>query len=138
MFLSQRALLEDFTPAAVPGRYLVDSLPILNYLPSFIATWKNTAQELFSRQEKLFVGHMMDVKRDVASGQDAHCFVKYMMDMQKESGLTDQEIAFLAGVMVSRAVLSSSESHILTSNLNILKSTAPDLTQHPMRSLLSS
>lgn len=43
---------------------------------------------------------MQDVKRDIASGQDAHCFVKYMLDMQKESGLTDQEIAFLAGVMV--------------------------------------
>lgn len=44
---------------------------------------------------------MLDVKRDISSGQDAHCFVKYMLDMQKESGLTDQEIAFLAGVMVS-------------------------------------
>lgn len=93
-------MLEELTSAAVPGRHLVDSLPILNILPKFLAPWKKSAERIFNNQEKLFYGHMQDVKRDIASGQDAHCFVKYMLDMQKESGLTDQEIAFLAGVMV--------------------------------------
>ncbi|KAK9900252.1 putative O-methylsterigmatocystin oxidoreductase [Cystobasidium minutum MCA 4210] len=94
-----RALLEELTAAAVPGRHLVDSLPWLNYLPAALAPWKATGERIFKNQEKLFYGHMNDVKRDIAAGQDAHCFVKYMLDMQKESGLTDQEIAFLAGVM---------------------------------------
>jgi len=42
---------------------------------------------------------MQDVKKQIAAGQDSHCFVKYLLDSQKESGITDQEIAFLGGVM---------------------------------------
>jgi cytochrome P450 len=91
--------LEDLTSAAVPGRYLVDSLPFLNHLPSFLAPWKQHAESIFNRQNELFTGHMEDVRRAAAAGHDAHCFVKYLLDGQKESGITDQEIAFLAGVM---------------------------------------
>lgn len=114
---SQRALLEELTSAAVPGRHLVDSLPWLNVLPTFLAPWKKSAERIFDAQERLFYGHMQDVKRDIASGQDAHCFVKYMIDMQKESGLTDQEIAFLAGVMVG---LLSVTSYCMSTNLSFL------------------
>jgi hypothetical protein len=134
---SQRALLEELTPAAVPGRHLVDSLPILNILPSFLAPWKQTAQTLFDKQETLFYGHMADVKRDIAAGQDAHCFVKYMIDMQKESGITDQQIAFLAGVMVS---LLTGISSLLKPLTCICESFSMALVQiqPPMLSLLSS
>lgn len=97
--VDMRALLEELTSAAVPGRYLVDSLPWLNYLPNFLAPWKREAATIFEKQNRLFGGHMQDVKKQVAAGQDAHCFVKYLVDGQKESGITDQEIAFLAGVM---------------------------------------
>lgn len=94
-----RAILEDLTAAAVPGKKLVDSLPALNYLPGPLAPWKAEANTLFARQNELFSGHMNDVKQQVASGQDAHCFVKYLLEGQKDSGITDQQIAFLAGVM---------------------------------------
>ena len=97
--VDMRALLEELTSAAVPGRYLVDSLPWLNYLPSALAPWKKEAASIFEKQNRLFGGHMQDVKKQVAAGQDAHCFVKYLVDGQKDSGITDQEIAFLAGVM---------------------------------------
>lgn len=96
---TQRTILEDLSAAAVPGRYLVDSLPVLNYLPGFLAPWKKQADTLFKRQDELFRGHMEDVRKAAAMGHDAHCFVKYLLDGQKESGITDQEIAFLAGVM---------------------------------------
>lgn len=96
---TQRAILEDLTAAAVPGRYLVDSLPFLNYLPRVFAPWKAEADRIFNRQNTLFTGHMNDVKSQVAAGQDAHCFVKYLLESKKDSGITDQEIAFLAGVM---------------------------------------
>lgn len=94
-----RAILEDLTAAAVPGKKIVDSLPFLNNLPGPLAPWKAEAERIFSRQNELFSGHMNDVKQQMASGQDAHCFVKYLVEGQKESGVTDQQIAFLAGVM---------------------------------------
>ena len=72
---------------------------------------------------------MMDVKKQVASGQDAHCFVKYLIDGQKESGITDQEIAFLAGVMVS--ALSRMSVH---NSDKFFDSTALVPTRHPMLS----
>ena len=47
----------------------------------------------------MFSKHMGDVQKSIAAGQEPHCFVKYLIDEQKESGITDQQIAFLAGVM---------------------------------------
>lgn len=91
-------VLQELTRCAVPGRYLVDSLPFLNYLPRAFAPWKKEGEALFEKQRQLFGRHLEDVKRDVAEGKDARCFVQAMLEM-KESGLTDEQISFLAGVM---------------------------------------
>ena len=131
----QRAILEDLTSAAVPGRHLVDSLPWLNYLPSALAPWKKEAARIFNRQNELFGGHMMDVKRQTAAGQDAHCFVKYLLDGQKDSQITDQEIAFLAGVMVGAQYMHArvERCKVLSRAACCFTSMAPGRTRRPTR-----
>lgn len=92
------ALLQDITRVAVPGRYLVDSFPFLNYLPGFLAPWKAVGDAVYQRQVQLFTRHFNDVKRDMSEGKDAHCFVQSLLSTQ-DHGLSDLQIAFLGGVM---------------------------------------
>ena len=93
-----RAVLEDLTRAAVPGAYLVDSIPLLNFLPSFLAPWKAEGAAMYETQRRLFTRHFADVKKAMAEGKDAHCFTRFALESRKEHGLTDEEIAFLGGV----------------------------------------
>lgn len=56
-----RSVNERMTKTAVAGRYIVDSLPFLNYLPGFLAPWKKEASVLFEQTLELFKGHVDDV-----------------------------------------------------------------------------
>jgi hypothetical protein len=103
------ALLQDITRVAVPGRYIVDSFPILNYLPSFLAPWKVEGDAVYRRQAELFGRHLADVKRDMAEGKDARCFVQTLLG-SREHGLSELQIAFLGGVMVRTG---PNPSHVL-------------------------
>jgi len=94
-----RNVNEQMTKTAVPGRYMVDSLPFLNYLPRSLAPWKEEADTLFAKTLKLFQSHMDDVKKNVSEGRDSHCFAKSILELQGEYGLTDEEATFLAGAM---------------------------------------
>ncbi|KAH8913348.1 cytochrome P450, partial [Atractiella rhizophila] len=80
---------------AVPGAYLVDSFPLINYLPKFLAPWKREADEIFEDTLELFRSHVNDVRQNV----DQHCFAKYILELQAEYGLSEPEATFLAGAM---------------------------------------
>ncbi|GAA5997441.1 cytochrome P450 [Rhodotorula paludigena] len=94
-----RAINEMMTKTAVAGRYLVDSLPILNYVPEFLAPFKQEASAIFKETLSLFRSHVLDVKKNVESGHDAHCFAKYILESQKSFGLTDDQAYFLGGAL---------------------------------------
>ena len=94
-----RAVNERMTKTAVAGRYIVDSLPFLNYLPGFLAPWKKEASDLFEQTLELFKGHVDDVRERVASGQDSHCFAREILKLQKQYELNDNEMTYLAGAM---------------------------------------
>ena len=56
-----REVNEKMTKTAIAGRYLVDSIPILNYLPRFLAPWKDEADKLFNETLALFSKHVNSV-----------------------------------------------------------------------------
>jgi cytochrome P450 len=59
--VDMRRINEQMTKTAVPGRYLVDSVPILNYVPERFASWKREASTLFEDTLRLFRSHVEDV-----------------------------------------------------------------------------
>jgi hypothetical protein len=77
----------------------VDSLPFLNYLPRLLAPWKREADAIFKDTLALFRHHFLGVKANIEKGKDAHCFAKYILELQGEYGLSDDEASFLAGAM---------------------------------------
>ncbi|BGP58554.1 hypothetical protein JCM8202_001218 [Rhodotorula sphaerocarpa] len=94
-----RAINEMMTKTAVAGRYLVDSLPFLNYIPEALAPFKQEAHHIFDETLSLFKSHVDDVREAVSGGDDAHCFTKYILQQQETYQLSDNEATFLAGAM---------------------------------------
>ncbi|CAD6584621.1 MAG: hypothetical protein CYPHOPRED_002764, partial [Cyphobasidiales sp. Tagirdzhanova-0007] len=90
--------IQYVTRVAVPGTYIVDTLPWLDYLPRFLAPWKRTGDEVYAQQRTLFMRHLEDVKRDMAEGREARCFIQAMLGMKNQE-LTELQIAFLGGTM---------------------------------------
>lgn len=88
----------SFTPPLTPRALTVDSLPILNYIPAMFAPFKREASAIFDETLSLFKSHVLDVKKNVEEGRDAHCFAKYILESQKSYKLSDNEAFFLACV----------------------------------------
>ncbi|KAG7439842.1 cytochrome P450 [Guyanagaster necrorhizus] len=79
-----------------PGAYLVDSFPILRYIPTYL-------RELRAFHEcelDLFKSQIDIVRAGMASGKDTlPSFAKFLIKNQTVYGLSDNEAAYLAGSM---------------------------------------
>lgn len=107
--------LTRLTRAQLPGRYLVDSYPILRYVPGYPKDMYETHKEELG----LYRSQLEIVRKKMASAMysqscficlilvyffqlkaEAHpCFAKYILEKQNEYGLSDNELAYLAGSM---------------------------------------
>ncbi|KAI5479627.1 cytochrome P450, family 2, subfamily U [Pseudohyphozyma bogoriensis] len=94
-----RRVNDMMTRTAVAGRYMVDSLPFLNYLPPFLAPWKREASRIFVDTLALFSHYVGEVKDKMKEGTDVHCFASSILKLQDSYGLKDEEAVFLAGAM---------------------------------------
>ncbi|GAA6033612.1 hypothetical protein JCM8097_001483 [Rhodosporidiobolus ruineniae] len=94
-----RKINEAMTKTAVAGRYLVDSLPFLNWIPELFAPFKQDAHRIFDDTLALFQSHVDGVKANVEQGDDRHCFAKYILENQEAYQLKKEEATFLAGAM---------------------------------------
>lgn len=55
--------------ACIPGTSMVDLFPILNYLPSWFAKWKQDALEWHQRESEMFEGFNAGVAKKMVSGE---------------------------------------------------------------------
>jgi hypothetical protein len=85
----------------VPGAYLVETFPILKYVPTFLAPWKQVVQKR-SKQDAEFFGNLaLEVKeRDEAGKTVPDCFVKSLVDTSMKE-LTFREFAWVTQAIVS-------------------------------------
>lgn len=89
-----RACNEKMVKTAVPGAYLVDSIPFLDYLPDYLAPWKRYGSNLYVSTFELFE-RLYEGAKDVGE-----CFVKRIEELRSSHGLNDHQAIFLAGAMV--------------------------------------
>lgn len=77
-----------------PGAYLVDMIPWLKYLPWYAQDLKQG----FERNRQLNTDQLNRVKQQIQSNVDVGpSFVRYMLENVQLHGLTEMEMAFLAG-----------------------------------------
>ena len=64
-----------------------------------LAPWKREADAIFDDTLRLFRLHFDDVKAKAARGDETHCLARYIQELQKQYGLTDEQAIFTAGAM---------------------------------------
>ncbi|KAH7906434.1 cytochrome P450 [Hygrophoropsis aurantiaca] len=87
--------LSHFGAAIRPGAYLVDTYPVLRYVPGYLTQLKAWHEE----ERTLFEGVLGGVREEVAKGTARPCFAKFLIEHQAEYGLSDRELAYVAGSM---------------------------------------
>jgi cytochrome P450 len=84
----------------------VDIFPFLKSLPDFLSPWRRWAINIRTEYRELLFKLVADSK---SSGVD--CFFAKMMKAQEKSGLTEEQVAYLGGILVSS--LENLLSHVL-------------------------
>ena len=104
--------LKRFGQAVLPGAYLVDTYPILQYVPGYLTQLKEWHQEELA----LFEGQMNTVWKQMVTTYEHHglrdlyfskqaegtaqpCFAKFLIENQREHQIEDKGMAYVAGAM---------------------------------------
>lgn len=101
-----RLVYENQTNAeriAAPGQYLVDVLPILLWLPKWLAPFKQEAAAHRKREVALFSGLVEDVRRNVEAGKAGPSFTQKWLENKEEYGISDLQAAYVLGGLFSAA-----------------------------------
>ncbi|KAG1849239.1 cytochrome P450 [Suillus subluteus] len=84
-----------FGRAMKPGAYLVDTYPILRFVPGYLSQLKAWHQDELA----LFNGQLDAVRRQMREGTARPCFAEFILEHQKQYQLEDKELAYIAGGM---------------------------------------
>jgi cytochrome P450 len=87
-------VMENFLYAARVGTWIVDALPILNYLPSFLASWKGLAEKLHEHESTLYM-HNLENGQQCTSWN----WSKQLGDMKESQGMSKKELAYTVGIL---------------------------------------
>ena len=84
---------------ASPGAYLVDSIPLLMYLPEWLAPFKKEAKVLHERELTLFRSLLYDVKSQMEVDKAPECFSRTFWENLDEFDLTVDQGAYVIGTL---------------------------------------
>jgi cytochrome P450 len=84
---------------ASPVAYLVDTLPVLMYLPKWLAPFKREAESLHQEELSLFCELLDEVRAKTRQGKCGSCFAKTFLEKQSQYALSDEEGAYVIGTL---------------------------------------
>jgi cytochrome P450 len=85
---------------AKPGAFLVDSLPILKFLPTFLAPFKRLGKTAHEFEYNLFMTLLREITTRLDSGSAvADCFAKNLLVNKEDRDLTEEEGAYTCGTI---------------------------------------
>ncbi|KAG1798587.1 cytochrome P450 [Suillus plorans] len=87
--------LAHFGQAIQPGAYLVDTYPILRFIPGYLSQLKAWHQEELA----LFNGQLDAVRRQMREGTARASFARFILEHQKQYQLEDKQLGYIAGGM---------------------------------------
>ncbi|KAG2029545.1 cytochrome P450 [Suillus americanus] len=85
--------LARFGRAMKPGAYLVDTYPILRFVPGYLSQLKAWHQDELA----LFNGQLDVVRRQMREGTARPSFARFILEHQKQYQFEDKELAYIAG-----------------------------------------
>lgn len=98
-FVTSEKNLENLVQAGNPGTWIVDTFPVLNYLPAPFTPWKKTAEEWFQ-------GVTMSAKMnlDDALQRDGWNWAKDFVKAKEASQMTEIEVAWDLEIICSAGI----------------------------------
>ncbi|KAJ6024768.1 cytochrome protein [Penicillium herquei] len=87
-------IAHHFIENLAAGRWLVDSFPVLNYLPSVLAPWKKIGARLYSRKLKL-----LQRNSALAQEKEAWNWTKHFLGAKRPKDITEEELLNIIGVL---------------------------------------
>lgn len=84
---------------ASPGSYLVDTIPILQYLPEWMAPFKKEGRQLHEAELKFFRALINDVRAEREADLAAPSFTNTWLEEQEAYGLREDEVAYVIGTL---------------------------------------
>ena len=104
-------------PGAAPP---VDALTFLKYWPERFASWKKAAKNIRKDQRNLYFQLMGETKERMQEGRGTGCFMESLIQNQQKSGLDDEHIAYLGGILME-AGSDTTSSTLLSFLLGLLQ-----------------
>ncbi|KAJ5805527.1 uncharacterized protein N7503_003129 [Penicillium pulvis] len=94
-------LMQDFSEAAEPGKYLAELFPPLSKLPVWMQWWRESAERSFQRQASIWMKYFSDLQRSIKKNEAPECFVKSFIESDYEKNdISDLQASFVAGTMI--------------------------------------
>ncbi|KAI0345584.1 cytochrome P450 [Trametopsis cervina] len=81
--------------ALMPGNHLVEFIPAMKYLPTWVAAWKSKAVGFYKSETKLLRGLTSRVENEVKAGTARHSIIAEVQDNPQKHGLSEDEVAWL-------------------------------------------
>ncbi|KAI0061583.1 cytochrome P450 [Artomyces pyxidatus] len=82
-----------------PGKYLVELLPWMKNLPSWMAKWKREGEFWYGKDSEMFERLVRGVHDDLDKGIERSSLSASLIKDERRNGLTERERAWLAGTM---------------------------------------
>ncbi|KAJ3461119.1 hypothetical protein MRS44_011986 [Fusarium solani] len=84
---------------ASPGSYLVDTIPVLQYLPEWMAPFKKEGRQLHEAELGFFRALINDVRAEIEANVAAPSFASTWLEDKDAYGLTEDEAAYVIGTL---------------------------------------
>lgn len=94
---------DQFSEIIAPGNTPpVDVFPVLKYIPTFLAKWKQRAAAVRKGQQDLYVGLLRKNQARMAKGTFVNCFMDRLLSKegQEKHQMDDEHLAYVGGVMM--------------------------------------
>ncbi|KAJ7614009.1 cytochrome P450 [Roridomyces roridus] len=97
----------------IPGKYLVESVPALLYLPNFLTPWRTEALAQRERDKEYLTRLVKEVKSKMDAGRAQPSFCRQLLEDREKHGMSELEMAYAcstpfgAGVETTAGTLSS-------------------------------
>ncbi|KAK7462926.1 hypothetical protein VKT23_007506 [Stygiomarasmius scandens] len=86
--------------ALLPGSHMVDTFPILDYLPDVLAHWRRKAGKDFQKFTNKFEKMFLKIKSKSLAGMEQRpSFCATLVETEAKHGMSDVESSWLAGVL---------------------------------------
>ncbi|KAF8989895.1 cytochrome P450 [Cyathus striatus] len=93
-----------FAGTQMPGRYIVESWPILLWLPKPLQWFRRQQEIRRTKDIKLYMGLLDEVKRRMTDGLAKASMSSVMLNDQENSGLNELQIAYAAAAPFSAGI----------------------------------